>query len=144
MKQYTVRRSTFTLWFGYFLVEFVLMTLAIAMYMMWKDGYASINWSFAIVSWIMMALFFHGLLFVGTFYRIKIFETTIEYHAFLKRKRTYSFSDIKQVIQSHGMDIKVIGQNNKRLFYIKMTDKNINRFLEDVNAFLEGNANLAK
>lgn len=140
MSEYSVRRSKLSLGIGYFFAESVLMAFLIGMLVIWQEEPGYLNWTLAIGSWIAVALFFHFLLFIGTFYKIKVNGEMIECHAFLRRKRIFSFSDISGVTSSAGLDVKITGHSNQCLFYVKLTDRNADRFLDDVAAHLAGKA----
>ena len=91
---YTVRRSRLSLCIGYFLVEGTLMTILGLMLIIWRDEPTYLDWSTAILSWVIVALFLHFLLFIGTFYSVRVNGEAIEYHAFLRKTRKLVFSDI--------------------------------------------------
>lgn len=137
MAMYEVRRSRLALFVGYFLAEDVLIGILVAMFFIWKEEPTYLDWPLAIVSWVAVALFFHFLLFSGTFYCIRVNGEMIEYHAFLRRTKRLHFSDIRSIKPSIGVDVKIVGHNNKRLFYVKRSDRNFNRFVADVAAYIK-------
>ena len=135
---YSVRRSRLSLCVGYFLAEAALTVILAGMYIIWRDEPTYLDWPIAILSWVAVALFFHLLLFSGTFYCIQVNGETIEHHAFLRKMKRLYFSDIQKVTQSIGVDMKIVGHNHKTLFYVKQTDRNFDRFMIDISAYLEG------
>jgi hypothetical protein len=137
METYTVCRSKLLLCIGYFLAESTLITILAAMLVIWQDEPSYLDWPVAITSWIACTVFFHSLLFAGTFYCLHIDaeNETIEYHAFLKKTKRLLFSDIVKVEHSVNMDVKVVGINKKKLFYVKQTDRNFDRFISDISAY---------
>ena len=134
---YTVRRSRLFLFIGYFLAEGVLIAILVGMLIIWRDEPTYLDWPIAILSGVTSALWFHFLLFIGTFYKVQVNGEAIEHHAFLRKTRKLFFSDIQKIEQSIGMDIKIVGYNNKTLFYVKQTDRNFDRFMIDVFACIE-------
>jgi hypothetical protein len=130
---YTVRRSKLSLIIGYFLAESALIVILMGMFVIWRDEPTYLDWPIAITSYVIVAVFFHFLLFIGTFYSIHINGEMIEYHAFLRKTKVFHFSDIQKVEQSIGLDIKIVGHNDKKLFYVKQTDRNFDRFMNDVS-----------
>ncbi|MDL2232165.1 hypothetical protein LJC63_01110 [Ruminococcaceae bacterium OttesenSCG-928-L11] len=134
---YTIRRSKLSLCIGYFLAEGALISILMAMLIIWRDEPAYLDWPMAILSWTVVAVFFHCLLFTGTFYSVRVNGEMIEYHAFLRKTKKLSFSDIQKITQSIGMDVKIVGHNHKALFYVKLTDRNYHRFMDDVSAHIE-------
>lgn len=137
MDAYTVRRSKISLFIGYFLAEGALIAILMGMLIIWRDEPSYLDWPVAIVSWVVVASFFHFLLFLGTFFCIHVKGEAIEYHTFLRKTKKYHFSDILKVKQSGGLDIKIVGQNNRKLFYVKLTDRNYERFMLDVAAYTD-------
>ena len=135
---YAVRRSKISLYIGYFLAEGTLLAILAGMAVVWCDDPTYLDWPMAITSLVVVALFFHFLLFVGTFYRVQVEGESIEYHAFLRRTKRLTFSDIKRVVPSVGVDMKIVGHNRKTLFYVKLTDRNLERFMADVDKFVKG------
>jgi len=134
---YVVRRSMVSLCIGYFLAEVTLIAILAGMLIIWRDEPAYLDWPIAILSWVTIALWFHFLLFIGTFYKVQVNGEAIEHHAFLRKTRKLFFSDIHKVEQSIGVDMKIIGHNNKTLFYVKKTDRNFDCFMIDVFAHIE-------
>ena len=137
---YTVCRSRLSLYIGYFLAESTLAAILVGMLIIWRDEPTYLDWPIAIASWITVALFFHFLLFIGTFFSIRVNGEAIEHHAFLRKTRKLFFSDIQKVVQSIGVDVKIVGHNHKTLFYIKQTDRNFDCFMIDVSAYLDGHS----
>lgn len=133
MNAYVVRRSRLSLWIGYLLAEILLVALLAGMLIIWRDEPSYLDWPVAIASWVAAALFFHVLLFTGTFYSVRVDGESIEYRAFLRKAKKLGFSDIQRAEPSIGVDVKIIGQNNKRLFYVKQTDRNFDQFMADVS-----------
>ena len=113
------------------------MTILGLMLIIWRDEPTYLDWSTAILSWVIVALFLHFLLFIGTFYSVRVNGEAIEYHAFLRKTRKLVFSDIQKVTQSIGVDMQLVGHNHKTLFYVKQTDRNFDRFIIDVSAHVE-------
>jgi len=138
MDAYTVRRSKISLLIGYFFAEGVLIAILVGMCIIWRDEPSYLDWPVAIVSWVVVASFFHFLLFLGTFYCVHVKGEAIEYHTFLRKTRKYYFSDIQKVMQAGGLDVKIVGQNNRKLFYVKMTDRNYERFMLEITAHIYG------
>jgi|GEM_PF-3067493 len=134
---YTVRRSKFSLYIGYFLAESLLLVFLVGMVIIWRDEPTYLDWPMAIASWIVVALFFHLLLFIGTFYKVQVNGDEIEYHAFLRKTKKLTFSDIKKItipqFSRLGVDLKVVGHDDKTLFYVKLTDRNFDRFMRDIS-----------
>lgn len=138
MNLYSVKRSRVSLLIGYFLAESILIAFLLGMFIVWQEDPGYLDWNFAIGSWLVVALFFHFLLFTGTFYKVAINGEIIKYHAFCRKTKTFYFSDIKKVRPSTGVDVKILGNNDKRLFYIKLTDRNAGRFLDDIYIHTKG------
>jgi len=133
---YAVRRSRVSLCIGYFLAEGVLITSLIGMVIIWRDEPTYMDWPIAIISWTIVALFFHFFLFLGTFYRVQITDDVIEYRAFLRKTKKLHFSDIQKIEPSVGVDIKIGGHNHKTLFYVKLSDRNFDRFMMDLSVYI--------
>ena len=137
MKIYTVRRSKLALFIGYFLAEGVLIAILAGMVIIWRDEPTYLDWPLAMFTFAVVAVFFHFLLFLGTFYRVQVTGDAIEYHAFLRKTKKLHFSDIQKVEQSIGADMKIMGHDRKTLFYVKLTDRNVDHFLTDISAHIE-------
>ncbi len=135
MKPYTVRRSRISLFIGYLLAEGLLIAFLIGMFIIWRDEPTYLDWPLAIFSWVTVALYAHFLLFMGTFYKVEINGDSIAYHAFLRKTKHFHFSDIQKTKPSIGVDVKLVGQGNKKLFYVKQTDRNYAQFMEDVSTY---------
>jgi len=135
--KYTVRRSKLSLCIGYFLAEAVLIAILIGMAVIWMDSPAYLDWPIAILSWITVALLFHFLLFTGTFYSVRVNGKDIEYHSFLRKAKKFTFSAIQKATPSIGSDVKITGHDNKTLFYVKLTDRNFDRFMSDVSEYVK-------
>lgn len=140
MNTYTVRRSKLALCIGYFLAEGLLLAFLAGIVFIWLETPSYLNWGEVVPTYIIIVLFFHFLLFMGTFYRVKIADETIEYHGLLRKTKKLHFSDIARVAPSGTMDMKIIGKNNKKLFCVKATDRNFNRFMQDIAAHTTGPA----
>lgn len=134
MEPYTIRRSKVALFIGYFLAEGTLSLLLAGMLIIWREDPAYLDWPLAIISWVVVAVFFHFLLFIGTFYKVEINGDIIIYYAFLRKPKTLCFSDIQNYKSSTGVDVKIMGHNNKKLFYVKRTDRNFDQFMTDIVA----------
>jgi len=134
---YVVRRSRLSIYIGYFFAESTLLAILVGMVIIWTEDSGYLEWPIASISWVVIALFFHSLLFNGTFYGVRVNGESIEYHAFLRKTKKLFFSDIKEITQSTGMDMKIEGYNHKTLFYIKRTDQNFDRFMLDVSEYLK-------
>ena len=137
MNTYTVRRSKISLFIGYLVVEAVLISILVAMSIIWQEDPTYLDWPVAITSWGVVAVFFHLLLLKGTFYKVNINGDVVEYHAFLRKTKAVYFSDIRKVEQSSGFDMKIVGENNKKLFCVKITDRNYDRFMLDLSKFID-------
>ena len=135
---YTVRRSRASLFIGYFLAEGTLVALLACMLVIWRDEPAYMDWPLAMASWVVVALFFHALLFIGSFYSVWVNGEAIAYRAFLRKTKRLTFANIRNATPSIGVDVKIVGNNGKTLFYVKRTDRNADRFLMDVSARAEG------
>lgn len=137
MNTYAVRRSRLCLWIGYLLAEGALLAILLGLLIIWYEEPSYLNWPLAVFSWVTVWLFFHCLLFTGTFYRVQVHGEQIECHGFLRKPKQLCFSDICKVEPSIGLDVKVIGHNRRKLFDMKQTDRNFDRFMMDLSAHMK-------
>lgn len=134
MNCYTVRRSKLSLFIGYFLAEGLLVVILAALGFIWCNDPSYLDWPLAVFSFFVVALFFNILLLIGSFYKIQVNGDTIVYHAFLRKPKQFQFSDISHTKVSTGLDVKIVGHHKRCLFYIKLSDRNSDRFMDDIRA----------
>jgi hypothetical protein len=97
-----------SLFIGYFLAQGALMTILAGKLIIWRDEPSCLDWPVAIASWVVVASFFHFLLFLGAFYCVHVEGEANECHAFLRKTKEHRFSDIHKVKQAGGLDVKIV------------------------------------
>jgi hypothetical protein len=141
---FEVRRSTFSLVVGFVLAEVVLLFLLFLVVYTYLDTVEnpkireSLHFPSAVFTFFLMAVYLHCLLIIGSFYRlITVSGERIELRRFLRKTKTFSFSDIERLVENltplhkryRLFGLKIIGKNDKVITYLKLNDRNYELFV---------------